>query len=65
MRFSHTDGTVVDIPDTCPYCEIDTGMNHSMDCPCYPGFEWWSDVERDDSLLDDNLREFYRKRGLR
>ena len=38
MRFSYTDGTIVDIPDQCAHCQLDTAGNHQSWCPLY-----WSD----------------------
>lgn len=33
MRMNYTDGTIVDIPDMCAHCQMNTGGNHQAHCP--------------------------------
>lgn len=40
MRFSYTDGTTIDIPDMCAYCNMDTGGNHEPHCPFFDDELW-------------------------
>lgn len=45
MYYSFTDGTERTVPDMCGYCPMDTGGNHSPNCPCSQpqGFKFWDD----------------------
>jgi len=38
MRFSYTDGVMVDVPDMCAHCQMDTGGNHQSHCPLYGSY---------------------------
>ena len=35
MHYSFSDGTVLDVPDMCGYCEISTSGSHQSHCPLY------------------------------
>lgn len=35
MRSTLTDGSIIDIPDYCFYCNLSTGGEHQADCPLY------------------------------
>lgn len=47
MRFSTTDGKAWDVSDQCAFCDMDTGGNHKLNCPCHPIAEQgWEDIEQ-------------------
>ena len=35
MHYSFSDGTVLDVPDMCGYCQMTTGGAHQPNCPLY------------------------------
>lgn len=35
LTYTTTDGRVIDVPDICGHCQLDTGGNHEPHCPFY------------------------------